>query len=155
MRTLHAFRGRRGQALSETILSIPLLFLFAAGIFQFAILFLSQVQFEHACGEAARFYAAGLTSKDFLGPRIRENLGAFRPYFDMSTLRVQPQRPRSAAAALADKVQNGLSMIPFVSKIEGCEWSIQVQCKPPFLFSTLFPKGIPFHTTLQVYRYPR
>lgn len=155
MRASPAFRGRRGQALSEMILSIPLLFLFAAGIFQFGILFLSQVQFEHACGEATRLYAAGLTDKDHLGPRIQENLGAFRSYFDMSTLRVQPQRPRSPAAALADNVQSGLSMIPFVSKIEGCEWSVQVQCKPPFLFSIIFPKGVPFHTTLQVHRYPR
>ena len=148
-------KNHKGQALAEMLISIPVLFLFAAGIIQFAILFLSYVQFEHACGEAARQYSANLIDKDSLGPQIEENLGPLQRYLDLDSLRVTAQGPRSTTGQVLEKVRSFLSAIPFALKYEGSEWSIDINCRPPFFFAVIFPRGVPFHTVMQVYRYPR
>jgi len=146
-------KNDKGQALTEMLISLPVLCLFVAGILQFTILFLSYVQFEHACGEAAREYAAGLIDKDSLKPKIKENLGMLQRYFDPGSLRVADQEPISKANLALDKVRNAISAFPFLINYEGCEWSISIYCKPPFIFSSIFPHGILFQSVLQVYRY--
>ncbi len=144
-----------GQALVEMVLAIPVLFLFIAGITQFAVLFLCYVQFEHACGEAARQYSAHIVEKDSLGPAIRKNLGYLGRYFDLASLSVKIQEPGNTAAEALDKVRKTIFLIPFAIKYDGSEWAIGINARPPFCFGPLFPRGIPFHTVLQVYRYPQ
>lgn len=148
-------KNNRGQALAEMVLAIPILFLFVAGISQFAIIFLCYVQFEHACSEAARQYAAHIVEKDSLGPAITDNLGYLSRYFDLHSLTVQIQEPRGTADEALDKITNAVSLIPFSIKYGGYEWAIDIKARPPFCFKPLFPHGIPFHTVMQVYRYPK
>jgi hypothetical protein len=126
-----------------------------AGIIQFAILFLSHVQFEHACGEAARQYVAGLADENSLDKRIFENLGRFQSFFDKNSLSVSIQEPRSTAAAILDKTISAIRFIPFIIQYQGHEWSVNIRCRPPFFTKILFPDGIPLHTVMQVYRYPK
>lgn len=147
-------KNNQGQALAEMILTIPVLFLFVAGVTQFAVIFLCYVQFEHACGEAARQYAANTLEKDSLGPAIMENLGSLSSYFDPNSLRIRPQEPRNTAAQAIQKINETVSLIPFSIKYRGCEWSVDIKVRPPFCFTLLFPEGMPLHTVMQVYRYP-
>ena len=154
MKTFNQIKKGKGQAIVETLLSIPLLFLFAAGIVQFSILFLSYVQFEHACGEAARQYAAGIVEKTSMEKSILENLGSFRRYFDPQSLTAAIQEPRSKAASALVLVRSAAGIIPGVLRYDGAEWIFKIRCRPPFFFALLFPKGILFETTLQIFRYP-
>ncbi len=149
------FTNNKGQALAEMVLSIPLLFLLIAGIAQFAVLFLCYVQFEHACGEAARQYTARIVEKDSLGPAITDNLGYLGRYFDLASLSVKIQEPGGTADEVLDNVRNAISLIPFTINYDGAEWAVDINARPPFCFRPLFPHGIPFHTVLQVYRYPQ
>ncbi len=144
----------RGQALVEIILALPILLLFVAGISQLAVTFLCYVQFEHACGEAARQYAAGTINKDALGSRIANNLGNLSGYFDIGSLDIRIQTPSNNAEKALDKVRHSISYFPFVPHYEGYEWSISIKVHPPFLFKLIFPNGITFRTVMQVYRYP-
>lgn len=141
--------------MSEMVIAIPLLFLFMAGIIQFAILFLSYVQFEHACGESARQYVAGIMDENSLSNKIYENLGYFQSFFDKDSLSVIIQEPKSTASEALDNVRSAIQFIPFSIKYEGYEWSINIRCRPPFFTKILFPDGIPLHTVMQVYRYPK
>ncbi len=155
MKTKKISKNQKGQGLAEMIISIPVLFLFAAAIIQFSVLFLSFVQFEHACGEGAREYAAGLCSKTSLAPVVFENLGSFKRFFDPKSIQAALQDPKSNAAGALDKLRGGLGVIPFLVNYDGAEWSISARCRPPFLFHIIFPDGILFHTLQQVYRYPK
>src|SRR5258708_14934152 len=155
MRRFNDSRKPNGQAMSEMVIAIPVLFLFMAGIIQFSILFLSYVQFEHACGESARQYAAGIMDENSLGDKIYENLGRFQNFFDKSTLFVSIQEPRSTAGEVLDKTRDAIRFIPFTINYEGHEWSIHIRCKPPFFSKVLFPNGIPLPTAMQVYRYSK
>ena len=149
-----SFRIQKGQALTEMLLAIPLLFLFTAGLVQFSALFLSYVQFEHACGEAARIFAAGRINKNSLDSKIIENLGSHKGFFDISSLEVKIQDPQSDFSGLLEKIRGSLSFIPFTLNYGGAEWRAKIKFHPPFLAQTLFPDGIPFQTTFQVHRYP-
>jgi hypothetical protein len=144
-----------GQAMTEMIIVIPILSLLMAGIIQFAILFLSYVQFEHACGESARQYAAGMIDENSLNNVIFDNLGHFKIYFDEDSLTVTRQEPKSTAGAVLDETMAAIRFIPFVTNYEGYEWSINIRCKPPFFARILFPDGLPLHTVMQVYRYTK
>ncbi len=154
MRIFKNIKTEKGQALIEMLIALPLLCLFSAGIIQFAILFLSYVQFEHACGEAARQYAAGIIGKDSLEPEIENNLGYFRGYFDLYSLTATIQQPQSAPDRVLNNVRNIVSKIPGGLTYDGYEWSVNINCRPPFFFAAIFTGGIPFHTVMQVYRYP-
>lgn len=150
-------RHSAGQAMAEMVIAIPLLLLLAAGMVQFAILFLSSVQFEHACGEAGRLYAAGIVNKRSLQPRIVEGLGGYRRFFDLDSLQVSTEFPSSKTASVLQKTHDALTSIPAVQwgfDYDGAKWRVSIRCKPPFLFKPLFPEGIPLTTTFQVYRYP-
>ncbi len=146
----------KGQALAEMIISIPLLFLLAAGMIQFTLLFLSYIQFEHACGEAARQYSAGMISKGSLGPQITRELGNYSRFFDIDSLSVAILSPSSPTGTL-DETRNSMGNIPAVQwgfNYDGAKWKVSVQFKSPLFFKLIFPRGVPFSTTLQVYRYP-
>jgi hypothetical protein len=153
MKTFQKIRNPNGQALSEMLISLPILFLFGAAILQFAILFLSYIQFEHACGEAARQYVAGIIDQDSLSPQINESLGSFGRFFMPNSIVVTIQEPRSKADAVFDKVRSSISRIPFTINYEGYEWAVDAKCRPPFFFNALFPNGVDFHTVMQAYRY--
>jgi Flp pilus assembly protein TadG len=154
MRTFKKIKTEKGQALTEMVIALPALCLFAAGIIQFAILFLSYVQFEHACGEAARQYAAGMINKDSIEIKIEDNLGHFRNFFDLYSLTATIQPPQSTPDSVLNDFRNIVSKIPFGLTYDGYEWSVDINCRPPFFFALIFPGGIPFHTVMQVYRYP-
>ena len=150
-------RSSKGQALAEMVVAIPLLLLLAAGMVQFTFLFLSYVQFEHACGEAGRSYAAGFIAKGELKPRIAEGLGNYRRFFDLNTMQVTTEVPSSKTAAVFEKTRNALAAISVVQwgfNYDGAKWKVSVRFKPPLFFKPIFPDGVPFTTTLQVYRYP-
>jgi hypothetical protein len=157
MKTIKVLQRPKGQALSEMIVAIPLLFLLAAGMVQFTFLFLSYVQFEHACGEAARQYAAGVINKESLGPQITRELGTHSRYFDIDSLSVTVAAPGTSSASKIEKTRNATENIPMVHwgfNYDGAKWKVRVRFKPPFFFKLIFPAGVPFSTTLQVYRYP-
>jgi hypothetical protein len=157
MNQMKPLQHPKGQALAEMIVAIPLLFLLAAGMIQFTLLFLSYVQFEHACGEAARQYAAGVINKGSLRPQITQELGDYRRFFDIDSLSVAAVAPASSTAAIAEKTRNAMGNIPMVQwgfNYDGAKWKVRVQFKSPFFFKLIFPEGVPFSTTLQVYRYP-
>jgi hypothetical protein len=154
MKTNNRRLNQKGQTLAEMVMVIPLLCLFAAGILQFSLLFLSYVQFEHACGEAAREYAAHLTDKNAIGTRITTHLGRWGRYFDQNSLKVTPHNPESALGKTAEITRKILTAIPLTMSYSEAEWMITIHFRPPYLFAPLFPNGIPFHTVMQVCRYP-
>ena len=166
IRSPHLLKRKKGQALAEMVLSIPVLFIFAAAIFQFALLFLSYVQFEHACGEAAREFAAGLVEKDALGPEIISNLGRFQRFFIQDSLNLSVRQPHSIAVSAVSRVSNIVSRLNnvarsfrstknmnFSTSYEGFLWNVDIKFKPPAFFRLLFPAGIDFRTTMETYRY--
>jgi TadE-like protein len=154
-----------GQALVETLVSIPLLLLFAAGALQFGLMFASYVDFEHACGEAARRYAAGSVEKSSLGPVILENLGPFSGFFDPTSLQtvsgpapVLPTAARNEVDRQLDSLRSqaaGLSLPHLFPSFlyETASWDIRIRFQPGLLFARLFKDGVLFHTTMEVYRY--
>jgi TadE-like protein len=155
----------RGQALVESLLSIPLLLLFAAGALQFGLMFASYVDFEHACGEAARRYAAGSVEKSSLGPVILENLGPFSGFFDSTSLRtvsgpasVLPTAAQNKLDRQLDSLRSqtaGLHLPHLFPSIlyETASWDIRIRFQPGLFFAWLFKDGVLFHTTMEVYRY--
>jgi len=157
MNLIKPLQHPKGQALVEMIVAIPLLFLLAAGMIQFTLLFLAYVQFEHACGEAARQYAAGVISKGSLRPQITRELGTYSRYFDIDSLSVTVAVPGTSTASNAEKTRNAMGNIPMVhrgSNYDGAKWKVRARFRPPFFFKLIFPDGVPFSATLQVYRYP-
>ena len=65
--------------------------------------------------------------------------------------------PASATAAISEKTRNAMGNIPMVHwgfNYDGAKWKIRIRFRPPFFFKLIFPEGVPFSTTLQVYRYP-
>ena len=141
--------------MAEMLVALPFLCLFVAGIVQFAVIFLCDVRFEHACGEASRQYAAGIIQRDSMAPVIRENLGSFQRHFDLDSLTVSIQEPSSTAGEKLDEVRSKLSYIPFTLNYDGYEWSVGIRVHPPAFFRLIFPQGLPLHTVMQVFRYPR
>ena len=153
MNPARTIRAGKGQALTEFLIVVPILCLFAAGILQFAILFLADIQFEHACGETARRYCAKQVDENSFEGEIWMELGAWGRYFDRSSLRVSTQPPSSAAHAILNTVQTSMRFIPFLKGYEGAQWKVQIRCRPPLFFAVLFPRGVPLNTELQAYRY--
>lgn len=161
--TLSQLKNQRGQAMAEMVLSIPVLFLFAAAVFQFALLFLSYIQFEHACGEAGREFAAGLVEKDGFGPEIIGNLGSFQLFFVQNSLNITVDQPHSMASSAFSDVSNIVGSLnsaahtfhlsSLSAKYEGYFWTVAIKFKPPAFFRLLFPDGIDLKTSMEIYRY--
>jgi hypothetical protein len=151
-----------GQALIETLLSIPLLFLLAASAIQFTILFQARCAFDKACGEAARQYAANLL-KDTpsITAAIWNDLGPYQLYFNQQSLNITTQISQTT---IEDTVSNSLGNLGFpsiVSKFKsyvinygGQSWSVTISCTPPSLVAVIFPNGIQFQSQLSLIKYP-
>ncbi len=156
-------KDSRGQAMAEMLLSIPILFLFMAGIIQFSILFLAKTQFEHACGEAAREYSAGIINRTEVKREIWENLGSYQEKFDQNDIKISESRPSSPI----DRLQStfGTFLIPLTHALRnlgvdtpfsfgGYKWEVTANCEIAPYFQALFPKGVIFKSQFAVVRYP-
>jgi hypothetical protein len=153
----------KGQAMPEMILGIPLLFLFMAGMVQFTLLFQAKTQFEHACGEAAREYSAGLIDPDRLKNEIWENLGNFRSYFNQNDIKISTGSPTSPIGRLMSHFGGFLTPLSHVLHDVGVDnpfsyggyaWEITARCEMTPFFEPLFRQGVIFKTQLAVLRYP-
>jgi Flp pilus assembly protein TadG len=151
-----------GQALVETLLAIPLLFLLAVGAIQFTILFQARCAFDKACGEAARQYAANLLKdSSSITTAIWNDLGSYQPYFNQQSLNITTQ---TSQTTVADTVSNSLGSLGFPSIISkfksyvinysGQSWSVTISCTPPSLVAVIFPSGIQFQSQLSLIKYP-
>ena len=151
----------RGQALVEFVLAAPLLILLIIGMFQFSILFLARVQFEHACGEAGREYAAGLVSQASISDVIWKNFGNYQIFFNRDSLQLSQQKASSpfgsASSALGQTLQGLTSIMRSVPaggsvlNYEGPQWTVVIRTAA----SPLFTNGITFQTQFSVLRHPR
>jgi hypothetical protein len=159
----NALNDSKGQATPEMILSIPLLFLLMAGMVQFTLLFLAKTQFEHACGEAAREYSAGLINPDRVKNEIWENLGNFRSYFNQNDIQVSAGSPSSPVDQLKSHFGGFLTPLSHVLRDVGVDspfsyggytWEITARYEMTPFFEPLFRQGVIFKTKLAVLRYP-
>ncbi len=153
-------QSEKGQALTEMLIVIPLLFLMVAGMTQFSILFLARSAFEQSCGQAARKYAAGrLNNSNSFSDEVWANLENYQSYFRRETLVVVPAPTQSL---VANSFLNNTGFLgPLISKIKsslfnysGQKWIVTIRYNSIPLFGTLFPAGIPFQTELAVLKYP-
>jgi hypothetical protein len=159
----NALNDSKGQAMPEMLLSIPLLFLFMAGMVQFTFLFLAKTQFEHACGQAAREYSAGLIGPDHLKKNIWENLGNYQSDFDQNEIVILTGSPSSPVDRLMSHFGGFLTPLSHVLRdigvdspfsYGGYEWEITARCEITPFFEPLFSHGVVFKTQLAVLRYP-
>src|SRR5579885_1214996 len=151
MRRFQRVKSERGQAMVEVLLSLSLLFLMTAGMIQFFFLFTAKTSFEHACGQAARRYAAGALDSPDLAGAIWDQLGPDRRYFDRATLKVVPSATGSLIGRSFLDATGPLN--PYVAKIKtfflgysGRRWVVGVRYKAAPMGSLLFPEGVPFQT---------
>jgi hypothetical protein len=162
MANLKTLKNQEGQALTEMLIVIPLLFLFAAGMIQFSALFLAKTSFEHACGQAARNFAAGNLDSSEFSKNIWDNLGRYQRFFDQGTLIViQGQTSSLVSQDFLNNLDNTSRFGPYLSKIKsillnytGQKWNVVINYKSPPLFGLIFPTGIPLQTDLAVLKYP-
>jgi hypothetical protein len=144
------------QATSEMIIAVPLLLLLAAGAIQFSLIFQAKVQFDHACGEAARQYAAGLLRTDYAFKSvIWANLNPRQNYFIRDSIDVSVAK----TSAYRDKLLSGSGQFlkPVTKSVmdyDGEKWTVIIRSNPPPFFGLIFPKGVPFSSTLAVLRHP-
>jgi hypothetical protein len=151
--------ARRGQALTEMILVVPILCLMAAGLIQFTQLFLAKNAFEQACGLAARDYAAAEIDDTQFSEDAWDSLGENQRYFIPGTLLAVPL---SGSSSVANLLTNNLGVLgSLFSKLKSIfinysskKWSVTVQFKGPPFFGLLFPGGLTFQTQLAITKYP-
>jgi len=157
-----ARRNFSGQAVVEMVLALPLLLLMAAGIAQFSQLFLARVQFEHACGEAAREYAAGSIASSSFAREVWNNLGPYRSRFDLDSIQVSLDPPVAFPSQSGNSIP-GLSMFTSAAHVafgkaldyEKGKWWVTANCRAIPFFGLLFKDGVPFKTQLAVLRHPK
>jgi hypothetical protein len=159
----NSLKDFKGQAMSEMLLGIPILFLFMAGMVQFTLLFLAKIQFEHACGVAAREYSAGLVDHNHLKNEIWENLGNYQSYFEQNNIRVLAGSPSSPIDQVMSRLGGFLTPLTHVLhgigvdspfNYGGYQWEITAHCEITPFFEPLFRQGVNFKTKLAVLRYP-
>jgi len=128
-------------------LAVPLLFLMAAGAFQFIQVFLARAQLEHACGVVMRQWAAGARRDSTAEEGIWAALGPDRVRFDRSTLRLTASSRPLDAPAIPGETKDGLPDSDSWVKGgigAGTRWEVRVRCRPVPLFSRFLRDGIPF-----------
>ena len=159
MKSIETGRNEKGQALAEMMLALPLLLLLAAGTVQLSLLISAKTSFEHACGQAARQYAAGASSPFDFTQAIWTALGPDQRFFEQTTLRIIPS-PTSSVAGQSF-LDNAGFLGGFISKVKsfllnysGQKWVVVINYKTKPLFSALFSQDIPFQTELGVLKYP-
>ncbi len=148
-----------GQGMTEFLIVIPLLLLMAAGMVQFYLLFAARSSFEHACGTAARYYAAGeIEPKDFAS-EAWDDLGDDQHFFIPGTLRAFPIAATSSLTSLFTNRMNIFG--PLLSKLKdyalnytGQKWLVSIQYRGSPFFGYLFHNGLCLETQLAVMRYP-
>ncbi len=145
--------------MTEFLIVIPLLLLMAAGMVQFYLLLTARSSFEHACGTAARYYAAGeIDPEDFEG-EAWDDLGDDQRFFIPGTLHVFPLAGAPSSASL---FTNRMSVFgPLLSKLKdyafnytGRKWVVTIQYRGTPFFGYLFYNGLCLQTQLAVLRYP-
>ena len=148
-----------GQALTEMLLVIPMLFLMTAGMVQFAFLFMAKTSFEHACGQAARDYAGQKIDPTIFSDDIWRNLGTEQRFFNKETLLAVPS---PTSSLVAQTFLGNIDILgPLISKIKssllnysGKKWTVVIFFKSAPFFGVVFPAGIPFQTELAILKYP-
>ena len=151
----------------EMVLAITITFLMLAGVIQLSILFEARVQFDHACGEAARQYdTRSINTDEEFQTEIWDNLGYFKQFFDKSSIQVTAEEPTDALSSWMATNQKGLGFLDdifsmagkaknLIFNYSGRKWTVTINCNPPVFFALLFPNGVPFQTQLAVLRYPK
>ena len=156
-------KNTKGQALTETILVIPILSLLAFGLIQFAVFFSAKTAFEYACGQMARQYACGRISETTdLSDSIWNALGSYQRFFDAGSLQISASPLSSQIAAPFLSIAGGMpgaglftSMLKDgVLNYSGQTWTVTLQYNG-LPFSHLFmPQGVQVQTQLAVLKYP-
>lgn len=160
MRKIRNFRSiLKGQALTEMLITIPLLFLMAAGMVQFMLFFMAKTTFEHACGQAARNFAGGNLEPEAFPGQIWKNLAEDQRFFNHSSLLVTQASTQTIAANIFLN-QTGI-LGSFITKIKdyflnynGYKWIVSIRYNSLPLFGVVFPNGITVKTELAVLKYP-
>jgi len=143
----------------EMLIVIPILCMMAAGVAQFAILFQAQSSFEHACGLAARYYAAGELDPNGFAEEVWDDLGSDQKYFTPGSILAVPIPTQSiASSGWLDRLN---LLGPLVSKIKqftvnytGQKWFVTIHYHSAPFFGLLFPGGLVLKTQLAVLKYP-
>jgi hypothetical protein len=156
-----------GQALTEMVLVIPILFLMAASIFQFSIFLSAKTYLEQACEQTARLYASGAFSRNE-GPGQIANqiwfaLGSGQRFFNETSI-VVIDSPTSTL--LSNSFLPAINNIPppvgpliasstaNLLSYTGKKWIINAQFHALPIFRVLFPVGLPMTTQMAVLKYP-
>jgi hypothetical protein len=149
--------------MTEMLLCLPLLMLFAAAMVQFTILFLAHVQFEHACGQAAREYSAGSISPEQVPDSVWEHLEGYQAFFVKGSLALESRAPGSSLEELHSRLggflrpfQNVLRSLGLASPFGYGEFHrvVRIRCRPFRFFTRLFGQDLLFRTEFAVLRFP-
>jgi hypothetical protein len=161
---IHSRKAPSGQALAEMVLATPLLFLMIAGMVQFTLLFLAKVQFEHACGVAARQFASGTVNSGSMQNEIWNNLGGYQIYFEKDSIQLVSGHPSSPIGNFFSRFGRWLSPLTRILRnigvdtpfsYGGFKWQVTARCKTFSFFGILFGRGTTFKTQLAVIRFPK
>jgi Flp pilus assembly protein TadG len=157
-------RNRKGQALTETILIIPLLALLIFGLVQFAVFFSAKSAFEFACGQMARQYACGRISEGVdLSDLIWNALGSYQRFFNAGSLQISasPFTSQIGTPFLSTAALMPGSASSFLSKAQGAllnysgqTWVITLQYSGLPFSHFFMPNGVRIQTQLAVLKYP-
>lgn len=155
----------QAQAMVEMLVALPALLLLAAAAVQFSILFLAKVQFEHACGEAARKYSAGLLTESSLPSGIWNSLGQTQSAVLQGSIHLS-QVPKDVSFFEKTGLPSGSKgilrsigetiRIPMTTLLDygGGTWTAEALLKPPPFFRLLFANGVPIRTQFAILRHP-
>lgn len=159
-------KNEKGQALTETLLVIPLLAGLVFGLAQFAVFFSARCAFEYACGQTARQYACGLVSGgagNALEASIWNALGSYQRFFDPSSLSLSTS---ALASQVTGPFQGALGFLPgpaggfltragnSVLNYDGGLWVVSVRYQGLSFPKFLAPQGVTLRTQMAVLRYP-
>jgi hypothetical protein len=159
----HYKKASSGQAMVEMVLSIPLLFLMIIGMIQFTLLFLAKVQFEHACGVAAREFASGTVNNGQIKTEVWNNLGAYQIYFEKNSIQLVSEKPSSPIGNFVSRFGRWLSPLTRILRnigvdtpfsYGGFKWQVTAKCKIFSWFGVLLGRGVNFKTQFAVMRFP-
>lgn len=156
MKRSNLFRDHRGQALNEMLIVIPLLMILATGLSQLTIMVQEKIEFENACGRAARQFALGQFSSSDIGNTVWVDLGPAQKYFEKDSINIYTQQPKTLFGGdLQAKFGflGGLAKDGLVN-YGGADWTIAIRYRAIPLLGALFPNGVLFQTHLAVLRHP-
>jgi hypothetical protein len=152
--------------MAETLIILPLLLLLSAGAFQFSLAFLAKVRFEHACGEAAREYAAGLLQEKEITKGVIDRLGAWASFFVPGSIHARAQSagsrglpsPPNGPGPLgrSGPIRQGIQApIPLLMDYKGQSWQVQARIRPNLLFIPVFKDARILRARFFIARHPK